>query len=149
MRPPPMCLPCAIPFELLRRATAQLAGLMVLVASGARNVAAHPMLDLAIEAHAEADELVSSADSAVPERARHHLLHLLRANRALAEALSAARRNVSRDDPETIDKIMVPLRIAYRELQWAALALPGFEIVALSQGCCAAHAGARTNNHQG
>lgn len=137
------------PFELLRRAAAQLAGLMVLVASGARNVAAHPMLDLALEAQAEADELIGSRSSLVPERASHHRLHLLRGNRALAEALAAARRDVSRNDPETIDRIMAPLRAAYRELQWAALALPGFEIVALSQGCCAAHAGARTNNHQG
>jgi hypothetical protein len=42
----------------------------------------------------------------------------------------------------------VPLRAAYRELQWAALALPGFEIVALSQGCCAAHGGGRMTNQQ-
>jgi hypothetical protein len=135
------------PFELLRRSTAQLAGLMVLAASGARNVAAHPMLDLAIGAQAEAEDLVRSEDTAVPTRAEHHRLHLIRANRALAAALTAARQHVSRNDPATVDKIMAPLQVAYRELQWAAFALPGFEIVALSQGCCcAAHAAGRTDN---
>ena len=77
---------------------------------------------------------------------QHHRLHLLRANRALAAALAAARQHVSRDEA-AIDKIMVPLHAAYRELQWAALALPGFEIVALSQGCCAAHAAGRMENY--
>ncbi len=133
------------PFELLRRAAAQLAGLMVLVASGARNVAAHPMLDLAIEAQAEADDLVRSERVSVPEHARHHRLHLRRANRALAEALAAARQHVSRKDPAAVEEIMAPLHVAYRELQWAAFALPGFEIVALSQGCCATHAVGRAN----
>ncbi len=135
------------PFELLRRAASQLAGLMVLVASGARHVAAHPMLDLAIEAQAEADDMVRSENAAVPERAQHHRLHLLRANRALAAALAAARQHVSRDEA-AVDKIVTPLHVAYRELQWAALALPGFEIVALSQGCCAAHAAGRMENYK-
>jgi len=135
------------PFELLRRATAQLSGLMVLAASGARNVAAHPMLDLALEAQAEADDLVRSESAVVPARAEHHRAHLLRANRALATALAAARQHVGRNDPAAVDKIMAPLHVAYRELQWAAFALPGFEIVALSQGCCcAAHAAGRIDN---
>ncbi len=135
------------PFELLRRAAAQLAGLMVLAASGARNVAAHPMLDLAVEAQAEADDLVRSESAAAPARAEHHRLHLLRANRALAAALAAARQDAARNDPAAVDKIMAPLHAAYRELQWAAFALPGFEIVALSQGCCCAlHARGQADN---
>jgi len=36
--------------------------------------------------------------------------------------------------------VLAPLRAGFQELQWAAAALPGFEIVAFSQGCCALHA---------
>jgi len=48
---------------------------------------------------------------------------------------------INRADPATGETIMTPLRAAYRHLQWATGALPGFEVVALSQGCCGAHAG--------
>jgi hypothetical protein len=125
------------PFDLLRNSASQLAGLMVLTAAGARDVIAHPMLQRALEAREEADEAIRSFAGRIPARAKHHRHHVLRANEALASALVAARRNPHRNDPAVMDSILAPLRSAYRELQWAAFALPGFEIVALSQGCCA------------
>jgi hypothetical protein len=38
--------------------------------------------------------------------------------------------------------VLGPLRAAHRHLLWATAALPGFEVVALSQACCAQHAAA-------
>jgi hypothetical protein len=129
------------PFDLLRSSAAQLAGLMVLTAAGARDVVAHPMLERALEAQAEADDAIGSFAGRIPARAKHHRHHVLRANGALASALQAARTGAFRGDAAVMDSILTPLQAAYRELQWAAFALPGFEIVALSQGCCAQTAG--------
>lgn len=127
------------PFDLLRQAISQLAGLMVMVAAGAKGAAHQPMLDRAIEAGAEADEVIRSASP--PRRAEHHHRHMLRANRALAAALKASGRGLFRPDDEELDAIIVPLRAAHSELQHAAGALPGFETVDLSQSCCARPAG--------
>jgi hypothetical protein len=127
------------PFDLLRQAISQLAGLMVMAAAGAKSGAHQPMLERAIEARAEAEEAIRS--TYVPPRAVHHHRHLQRANRALAAALKASGRGIYKRDDEALDGIIVPLRAAHAELQHAVAALPGFEIVALSQGCCARPAG--------
>jgi hypothetical protein len=57
---------------------------------------------------------------------------LLEASAFLGAALTAAREGIQ------IDPVIVPLRLAYEHLQKSASALPGFEIVAFAQGCCAA-----------
>src|SRR5262245_41632629 len=44
------------PFELLRQAEAQLAGLMVLATASGQAIAGHPMLDLAADAAREAED---------------------------------------------------------------------------------------------
>ena len=125
------------PFELLRQAEAQLAGLMVLATASGQAIAGHPMLDLAAEAIREAEDGIRTAR--VPAPARHHHVHLLQALRDIRTATTAARRCLVRGDEKAIDAVLYPLRAAHQHLLWATGALPGFEIVALSQSCCAQH----------
>ncbi|HUN98559.1 MAG TPA: hypothetical protein VMU69_20295 [Bradyrhizobium sp.] len=133
---------CAIQpaFDLLRQATGQLAGILVLNVAGARNAGAHPMLDLACAAEAEARDLIFAASASLPPRAARYHHHMLSASRLLMIALTSAKRDLHRGNDRALDTIIVPLRRAYRELQHGAFVLPGFEIVALSQGCCVEHA---------
>jgi len=126
-------------FDLLRQAVGQLAGLLVLNVAGARNASAHPMLDLACAAEAEARDVILAASASLPPQAAHYHRHILSANRLLGAALASAKQDLHRADDRTVNTIVVPLQRAYRELQHAAFALPGFEIVALSQGCCVSH----------
>jgi hypothetical protein len=129
------------PFELLRQAEAQLAGLMVLATASGQAIAGHPMLDLAAEAVREAEDGVRAAK--VPARAGHHHRHVREAMREMQHAIEAARRCLMRGDEAAIDAVLAPLRAGHRHLLWATGALPGFEIVALSQSCCAQHAAAK------
>ncbi len=128
------------PFDLLRQGIGQVAGLMVLAAAGARSAPAHPMLEPASAAHAAAQDAIRAASA--PPQGVHHHDHLARAGSALEAALKAARLNMHRRDSVSLDAVMVPLRVAHSELQRSTFALPGFEIVALSQCCCAAPSGA-------
>jgi hypothetical protein len=129
------------PFELLRQAEAQLAGLIVLATVSGQAIAGHPMLDLVVEAIRAAEDGVRAVK--VPVRAGHHHVHVLKAMRAIHAATEAARRCLMRGDDRAIDAVLGPLRAAHQHLLWAAGALPGFEIVALSQSCCAQHAAAK------
>jgi len=128
------------PFELLRQAEAQLAGLMVLATASRQPIAGHPMLDLAADAMREAEDGIRAVR--VPPRARHHHAHVLEAMGAIQTAIQAARRCLIRGDETAIDAVLMPLCAAHQNLLWATGALPGFEIVALSQSCCAQHAAA-------
>jgi hypothetical protein len=129
------------PFELLRQAEAQIAGLMVLATATGAAIAGHPMLDLAAEAASEAEDGLRA--ERVPERARHHHHHVLQALHGIRQAVAAARRCLVGRDEIAIDAVIGPLRVAHQNLLWATGALPGFEIVALSQACCARHAATR------
>jgi hypothetical protein len=129
------------PFELLRQAEAQVAGLMVLAAASRQAIAGHPMLDLAAEAVREAEDNIRSVQA--PERAHHHHRHVVQALGDLQRAIAAARRCLVRGDAAAIEAVVAPLRAAHQNLLWATGALPGFEIVALSQACCARHAATR------
>ena len=124
------------PFEGLRRASSQLAGLLVLVAIGSRTTQGNPMLEMAIAAHAEAaDGLQALTPTA---QGAHHHLHLCRAATRLGEALTTARHSLSLDETVT-DRIYGLMKQALDDLRWASRALPGFELVNVSQGCCALH----------
>lgn len=125
------------PFDLLRQAAGQIAGVLVLTVSARRGAAGHPMLDLANTARREAADTLLRTEP--PPRCAHHHRHLLAAMREIGAALAAARRNLRADDDAGTEAILAPLRAGYKDLQWAASALPGFEIVAFSQGCCARH----------
>ena len=116
-------------FEDLRQVAAQLAGLLVLEAAGAKSeVPGHPMLAAASELHQSAADGIHHTRATARARRHHH--HLLDAADALGSALSAAHTGVA------IDPILAPLRVAYARLQDAGKELPGFEMVALAQGCC-------------
>ncbi len=126
-----------MPFEQLRHAAGQIAGVLVLATVTRQGTAGHPMLDLADTARREASEAIGTCRP--PPPAEHHHRHLSLAAREIAAALDAARRMLRGGDDAALDTVLVPLRAGYRELQWAAGALPGFEVVAFSQGCCARH----------
>jgi len=116
-------------FEDLRQIAAQLAGLLVLEAAGAQSIPDHPMLAAAEELYQDAVEAAQRAR--VTPRARRHHDHLVQAAADIRAALAAAQRSLA------IDPILIPLRAAYAQLQSAGRELPGFEMVAFAQGCCA------------
>ncbi|HEY1241633.1 MAG TPA: hypothetical protein VGF16_13800 [Bryobacteraceae bacterium] len=117
-------------FEDLRQLAAQLAGLLVLEAAGAKSGGPeHPMLAAAGQRHAEALEAIHGARATM--RARRHHEFLLAAADAIGGAIEAANRGIE------IDPILTPLRTAYGHLQGASRELPGFEMVSFEQGCCA------------
>jgi len=123
-------------FEDLRQVAAQLAGLLVLKATGSREASPdHPMLTAAERLLEEACARLQ--DARPTERARPHAARLRKAADALAIALSATRAALA--TAGDIDPLN-PLRTAYDELQHASRALPGFRMVAFEQGCCAGHA---------
>ena len=129
-------------FEDLRHVTAQLAGLLVLAATGARCAAPdHPLLESANRLFHDAVDGFRRAH--VPVRARKHHQALLRAVAAVGRALDAAPAGLRRQSGSMdIDPILVPLRAGYAHLQRAAGALPGFEMIAFDQGCCGVHGAA-------
>ncbi len=128
-----------VPFDLLRQAAGQLAGVLVLAVSGRTGAAGHPMLDLAQTARRDAQDVVFG--TVAPPRGVHHHRHLSRAAGLIGAALDAARLHRRGDDDAATDAVLKPLRAGFQELQQAAAALPGFEVVAFAQGCCARHSG--------
>ena len=120
------------PFEDLRQVASQIAGLLVLRASGANTASPdHPLLETASELYRNALDGVHSARPT--ERALIHHSCLLEAGSALGASLAAARKSLD------TDSVLIPLRRAYGHLQKSAETLPGFEMVAFAQGCCALH----------
>jgi len=131
-------------FDLLRQAEGQLAGLLVLAAAGSRAAAPdHPML---ASARGALDEGVQRLRLSHPSpRGRHHHRHLTEAATLIELALDNAEAALGRigEAISDVGSSIEPLKTAHRHLQWAGGALPGFEIVAFEQGCCAAHPAAR------
>ena len=120
-------------FEDLKQVASQLAGLLVLAASGSKEaVPDHPMLDAAGELFREADHALQRARPT--ERARRHYDHLARSSSAIGVALKEARVGLN------VDRILIPLRAGYSELEQAADALPGFEKVSYERACCGGRA---------
>jgi hypothetical protein len=125
-------------FEDLRAVTAQLAGLLLLSASGARSAGPHhPML-------AVAEDLLESARDATLRlaprsvRTRHHHEHLLATAARLAETL--ARIRAAPLGRESVTEPTRLLNAAWEELGAASRALPGFDLIDLTGACCALHA---------
>lgn len=129
------------PFELLRQAVAQLAGVLVLAASGSRQWPGHPMLAMAEAARREAEDAVRAAE--VPAAARHHHRHLVQAAGAIAGAEGRLRGATLGRNDEAIADGLAAVQAACRELQWSTAALPGFAMIDLTQSCCAAHVASR------
>ena len=121
-------------FEHLRDVAAQLAGLLVLAASGAGSAAPdHPMLRSAETLFHESKDGIRRTRAT--DRARAHHAHLTRAAGSLEAALAAARERLGRPLAD-LDPVLTPLRAGYEHLQHAANALPGFQVVAFEHGCC-------------
>jgi hypothetical protein len=125
-------------FEDLRQVAAQVAGMLVLFATGSKTAAPdHPLLGTASQVFARAADAVERVQPLVTDPARLHHDNLRGAAAALREALSAARVELGKPGiAADLDAPLVPLRHAYDCLQHAASALPGFQMVAFDQGCC-------------
>jgi len=122
-------------FEDLRQVAAQLAGLLVLAATGSRDAAPdHPMLGAAEVLFKETLERVERTRAT--ERARPHRDSLTQAAKALGEALPATRALLAAPNGADFDPVLVPIRNGYSHLQRASRVLPGFRMVAFEQGCC-------------
>jgi hypothetical protein len=125
-------------FEDLRAVTAQLAGLLLLSASGARAAGPnHPIVAVTEERLAMARD---AALRLVPrsDRTRHHHDHLLATVSRLTEALARIRTA-----PLGRDGVTEPTRLlgsAWDELGAASRALPGFDLIDLTGACCSQHA---------
>jgi len=126
-------------FEDLRQVAAQLAGMLVLFATGASTAAPdHPMLTTASQLFEQASDAVERVRQSVTDRARPHHDALTRAAAALRDAMTATRRELGKPGlAADLDIPLAPLRDAYTSLQRAASELPGFQMVAFDQGCCA------------
>jgi hypothetical protein len=133
-------------FDLFRQAEGQLAGLMVLAAAGSRSALPdHPIL---ASARAAFEDGLDRLRRTVPsQRGRHHHHHLSEAGDLIGRALAQAERALrDRGDAKAeIGAALKPLQQGHRHLQWATTALPGFEMVAFEQGCCAVHARPQRN----
>ncbi len=122
-------------FEDLRQVAAQIAGLLVLAATGSKDFSPdHPMLSASKRVLAQASDGVKRASALVDAAARPHYRGLVDAADALNTALGNAERW-----PLDVDRVLIPLREAYSRLEQAASALPGFQMVSFEQACCAVH----------
>ena len=121
-------------FDLLRDAASQLAALLVLAAAGGRSAQDNPVFALVRSAQVEARDLIGTLRPG-PHGAHHHR-HLVMGLDALAKACDEASRYLHKGHNE---KALTLLREALGQLHFAAGALPGFEVVAFGQACCAAH----------
>jgi hypothetical protein len=124
-------------FEDLRQVAAQLAGLLVLAASGGRSSTPdHPMIEAAAQLHASASDGIRNTRATPRSRAHHECLS--RAGVALECALASARTRLGQAAlTSEIESILTPLKAAYSQLQFASAALPGFELISFNQACCA------------
>jgi hypothetical protein len=124
-------------FEDLRQVAAQIAGFLVLHASGANAASPdHPVLQAAADLHRGAVDGVRSARPSA--RAAPHHRCLVEACADLDAALTLVRTGAA------IDSALAPLRRAFARLRDAAGSLPGFEMVSFQHACCAASTEARS-----
>lgn len=116
-------------FEDLKQVASQLAGWLVLAAAGSKEaVPDHPALLAARELFRDASHAVPRARPS--ERAMRHHDHLTRAAHSIGTALEETNRGLD------VDRILIPLRAGYSELERAADSLPGFEKISYAHACC-------------
>jgi hypothetical protein len=125
------------PFECLQSAAAQLAGVLILAATGSRSGSPdHPILAVAIGNHQQAVDGMGSVK--VPAESRHRHLHVKRASSLIADAILTF-RSVAARKQSNADAALVLLVRAWNELRIASLSLPGCGLVDFRQSCCAEH----------
>jgi hypothetical protein len=125
-------------FEDLRHAVGQVAGMLVLAAAGAKTVTQdHPLFAAARSTLERVSEGIGAVQPSA--RAIHHHRHLVAAVGGLGLALKRAQEDLHLHgiDRARVDPVLEPLKTAYRNLAWAAQALPGFELLSFDQACCA------------
>jgi hypothetical protein len=125
-------------FEDLRHAVGQVAGMLVLAAAGAKTVTQdHPLFATARTTLERVSDGIGAAHPSA--RALHHHRHLVAAVGALGLALKRAQEDLHLHgiDRARVDPVLEPLKTAYRNLAWAAQALPGFALLSFDQACCA------------
>jgi hypothetical protein len=128
-------------FDDLRQVAAQLAGLLVLAATGSKeSTPDHPMLAASRQVLAKAEDGVKSSAALVTDGTRPHYAYVAAAVSSLRRALVCAE-----SWPIDVDAVLAPLRDAYDSLQQASSALPGFQIVSFDQACCSVTGGPATN----
>ena len=119
-------------FEDLRQVASQIAGLLVLSATGSKTAAPdHPMLASASHVFAQTADAIDRVAPSASGRATLHHDSLVHARDALRLALTAAHAW-----PLDIDAVVIPLQRAYAHLRDAAGGLPGFPMVSFEQACC-------------
>jgi hypothetical protein len=123
-------------FEDLQQVAAQLAGLLVLAASGGRSATPdHPMLGTAKQLHQCAAASIQSLRPTA--RASAHCGHVTQASAALGRALSSAQTYLGRPEHGAgVDQVLDPLKAACDQLLLAASVLPGFQVISFEQACC-------------
>ena len=126
-------------YNNLNKAIAQVAGLLVLGAAGGRCPPDHPMMSVAEELHITAHQ--SLGRLRVTPRAAHHHRHLQQASCLVADAVSETKAYLRLRDERVLDAATHHMNAAYQELLVASRCLPGFEVVALGDGCCGGHGG--------
>jgi hypothetical protein len=125
-------------FEDLRAVTAQLAGLLLLSASGARSAGPrHPIVAVAEERLEVARTALFRLTPRSSPTQNHHA-HLAATVARLTEALQRIRS--TQPGRENVTEPTELLRGAWDELAAASRALPGFDLIDLSGACCAQHA---------
>lgn len=135
-------LACQPIHERLRDAATRLGGLSLMVMlRPAGGIDSETPLQATTSIIEEASEALAALP--VPASAAHHLHHMTEAAVALGRvaALLAPGPHGGTDEAART-AISAGLRSATDHLRHAARALPGFEMVDLTQSCCAAHAAA-------
>jgi hypothetical protein len=125
-------------FEDLRHAIGQVAGMLLLAAAGSKTVTQdHPLFATARATLARVADGIGVAQPS--GRALHHHRHLVAAIGGLGFALKRAQEDLHLHgiDRARVDPVLDLLETAYRNLAWAAQALPGFELISFDQACCA------------
>ncbi len=116
-------------FEDLKQVASQLAGLLVLSATGSKKLC--PIIPCSARlASFIAKRAMHCGEPAQLKRARRHYEHLAAAATLLGVALQETSGALN------VDRVLIPLRAGYTELERAADALPGFEKVAYERACC-------------
>ncbi len=123
-------------FAALRTTAGQLAGMLTLIAAGAKAGVADPaLLNAASLSYAEASDKLRSLT--VSDRVRHLHHHLQEAAEGIGRALKAAEKQMHSAGGEfDVTEVLSPLRLGYKQLQFASQLAPGFRLVNISQACC-------------
>ena len=116
-------------FENFQQAASQLAGLLLLAAAGSPEATPdHPALAGARALFREAEDALRRARPT--DRSREHHEHIQRAAEMIGTALKDTGGALD------VDRVLIPLRAGYAELERAVDALPGFEKISYARACC-------------